>query len=430
MGKGPKLTDLTGKKFHKLLVLHYDKPKWRCLCDCGQEKSIWPDLLKKGKAKSCGCIRSNGGWTVSPERSSYNSMINRCCNEKDNYYKNYGGRGIKVCDRWQKSFEDFLSDMGKRPEGFSLDRIINDGNYEPNNCRWASAIEQANNRKTNRFVNFNGKTQTISQWSRELGISKSVIKDRLNRGLSNEEALTPPSGGNCTESLSKMWEFDGESKTIKQWSEEMQTSTTKLRQRMNLGKDFGEVIGFLRGADQKFLHRCEQCGKAISKEEIKNKLALRRISEEISEYAILCPKHNPFDKNGNKKENFNMATSSKPINQLDKTSLEIIKTFSSIAEAARILFPTHKQACGDISKALTYKRICKGFMWEFAKVEEKSPEPKTFPETIAFDKAVLDQIWRTLLSHSNLLDKNGKDNESVLGLMAKLQAKYSVRNGE
>jgi len=432
--RGPKLEDLTGLRFGRLEVLSYERPKWRCKCDCGEEPLADKYSLKTGKTKSCGCVRGNGDKTnhlpFSRERRSYTSMKNRCYSQKDKYFYAYGGRGIKVCERWKNSFDNFYSDMGPRPDETSLDRIDNDGDYCPENCRWATPVEQANNRRSNRYVIFQGKTQTISQWSRELGIGKSVIKDRLNKGMSDEEALTFPLQGNCIESLTKLWTFEDESKTIKQWSQELQTSSSRLRDGLNLGKSFNEIIKFFKGADQSFLHRCERCSKIIPNEEIKNKLAFRRISEDVSEYSILCAKHNPFDKNGNKKENFIMPACSKPVNQLDKDSLEVINTFPSIKEAAKILFPTYKQAHTDISKAISYKRICKGFMWEFAKIEEKPLLPKVFPETISFDKSVLDQIWRTLLSYSTLLEKNGKDNEPVFGLMAKLQAKYSVRNGE
>ena len=117
-------------------------------------------------------------------------MAKRCNNPKDKRYKNYGGRGIKVCDRWHK-FENFYADMGDKPMGMSIDRINNNGNYAPENCRWATPFEQANNTVKNRKIIFKGKTLTVAQWSRELGIKRTTLSGRLNNyGWSTEKALT------------------------------------------------------------------------------------------------------------------------------------------------------------------------------------------------------------------------------------------------
>ncbi|MGY8988455.1 MAG: hypothetical protein ACKVG7_07840, partial [Flavobacteriales bacterium] len=109
-------------------------------------------------------------------------------------YDGYGGRGISVCDRWRDSFENFLADMGERPSNeHSIDRKDNDGNYEPDNCRWATKKEQGRNRRSNRILTFNNKTQTLIEWSEELGISSAVIRQRIKAsGWSIEEALTTP----------------------------------------------------------------------------------------------------------------------------------------------------------------------------------------------------------------------------------------------
>lgn len=118
-------------------------------------------------------------------------MINRCTDTDNQAYESYGGRGIRVCERWL-TFENFFADMGMPARGMTLDRRDNDGNYEPSNCRWASKQDQANNRRSNKFIEFRGKNQTQAQWERELGLRRGQIYDRLARGWSVESALALP----------------------------------------------------------------------------------------------------------------------------------------------------------------------------------------------------------------------------------------------
>lgn len=127
----------------------------------------------------------------SPEYRSWLSMRERCNRKADTHYKNYGGRGITICKRWH-SFANFLADMGERPDGMTLDRIDNDGNYERKNCRWATQIEQSRNRRTNIFLELHGRSQILKDWSIELGISSQTIHQRLKRGWTVEDALTKP----------------------------------------------------------------------------------------------------------------------------------------------------------------------------------------------------------------------------------------------
>jgi hypothetical protein len=128
---------------------------------------------------------------MSPERAAWHNMRQRCQNPKNPEYKNYGARGITVCERWS-SFERFLEDMGPRPSPrHSLDRYPNnDGNYEPDNCEWRTAVEQLNNLRKNRWVTWNGRTLTTAQWGRETGINGSTIASRLDRGWTVQRALT------------------------------------------------------------------------------------------------------------------------------------------------------------------------------------------------------------------------------------------------
>lgn len=134
-----------------------------------------------------------------PEYRTYRHMLGRCRTKTNKAYKHYGGRGIKVCDRWLepngRGFDNFLFDMGKRPTNkTSLDRINNNGNYEPSNCRWADSVEQLNNTRRSRFITAYGKTQTVSQWARELGMKSTTIHQRLAYGWTGEKILIPTWG--------------------------------------------------------------------------------------------------------------------------------------------------------------------------------------------------------------------------------------------
>jgi len=132
-------------------------------------------------------------FNASPEYKSWSGIIQRCCNPKSPAYNRYGGRGIKVCPEWRDSFQKFLKHVGCRPTPtHSIDRIDNNGNYEPGNVRWATIKEQAQNKRTNQKVTYNGETLCVSEWSRRLGIGGKVIGNRLNKGWSAKDALTTP----------------------------------------------------------------------------------------------------------------------------------------------------------------------------------------------------------------------------------------------
>lgn len=205
-------SDLTGLRFSRLYVqgktsrppkIKSQKIYYRCLCDCGKETVVMSSDLRSGHTRSCGCLQaertstanlkhghSMGTGKNSPTYRSWFAMKSRCTNPNNIGYEDYGGRGITVCDRWLE-FVNFLEDMGEKPKGKSLDRIDNDGNYEPGNCRWADNITQANNTRKNRYLTHNGRTQSLSEWARELGFHRETLRKRLAQ-MSVRESLTKP----------------------------------------------------------------------------------------------------------------------------------------------------------------------------------------------------------------------------------------------
>lgn len=195
-----KRLDLTGRRFGRLVALEVmiinKTTRWLCICDCGVTRIVWRCSLTNGTSKSCGCLakelsslrNSTHGMSGSRELSVWRDMMHRC---KDLKNKDYGGRGIAVCDRWMK-FENFFEDMGSRPKGTQIDRIDNDGNYEPSNCKWSTPKENSNNKRDNWLYTFNGETKTLAQWGRPLGLSRRLISGRLNNGWPFKKAITEP----------------------------------------------------------------------------------------------------------------------------------------------------------------------------------------------------------------------------------------------
>ena len=193
--------DIIGCKYGRLTVLrriqnNLKRTSWLCLCECGRETVAQGYYLRTGHTKSCGCLRSIvttkmktiHGYRHTAIYRVWASMLRRCDNPKQQNYRLYGQRGISVCTRW-KNFINFLQDMGERPNGMTIDRIDNDGNYEPRNCRWATHKQQSNNSRHNRIVILNGCKQTLQQWIEELKIPRSTVYSRINRGMSYEKAI-------------------------------------------------------------------------------------------------------------------------------------------------------------------------------------------------------------------------------------------------
>ena len=182
-----RIIDLTGKQYDRLTVLCYagriyknNIPSWYCLCTCGTVVQVSSYSLTKEYTKSCGCLsvetrisnNTTHGFGNSVEYKVWSQAKTRCYNKNHPRYKSYGGRGIGMCDRWKESFSNFLEDVGFRPEGeYSFDRINNNGNYSPENCRWTTRKEQIRNRRNTLYCNYRGKVVTLIEACEKTGIA-------------------------------------------------------------------------------------------------------------------------------------------------------------------------------------------------------------------------------------------------------------------
>lgn len=200
-----KSLDLKGKRFHKLLVIEKvknqkHKTMWKCLCDCGNTTLVLTGNLNSNRVKSCGCLKNE----KLVERSSihnqrhtnlyevWKTMKQRCFNPNNKSYKNYGARGISVCDEWKDNFTSFYewSMANNYNKGLTIDRIDNNNNYCPENCRWVDRVIQANNTRWNKYITINNKTDTLSNWIKFYKISYDKYYRRIKKGYSEQEALT------------------------------------------------------------------------------------------------------------------------------------------------------------------------------------------------------------------------------------------------
>lgn len=187
-----KYKSFVGKKYGRLTVVSDKNGVCKCVCSCGEEKEISKYSLTSGDTRSCGCFREDvlttHGKTHSPEYLAWDNMIGRCHRKSVRAYYRYGGRGIVVCDSWRQSFEAFYAYIGDRPSNkHSLDRIDNDGNYEPGNVRWATRSVQDRNKSSNVQLEFNGKTMVASDWAEELGIKPHTLTNRIKSGMPKEK---------------------------------------------------------------------------------------------------------------------------------------------------------------------------------------------------------------------------------------------------
>jgi len=195
---GTRIQGIAGKRFGSWTVLRYghqpDKPyHLLCRCDCGTEKFVLWYNLRDGRSKRCAKCASGDG-PLTPERIAHRDMHCRCYRSKHPEYPNYGARGITVCKQWRNNFPMFIADMGPRPSAkHSLDRIDNNGNYEPGNCRWATLTEQNRNQRSNHILTFRGRTLCIAEWAEVTGICDGTLYSRITKqGWTTERALTTP----------------------------------------------------------------------------------------------------------------------------------------------------------------------------------------------------------------------------------------------
>lgn len=191
---------IAGMKFGELTAVSINVERsgrltfWNCECRCGGRHIAAAKDLISGNTKSCGCLsrEKQHGMVGSPEYESWTAMKTRCNNPNHSSYHRYGGRGISVCARWADDFTAFLADMGPRPEGMCIERVDNNGNYEPGNCRWATAKQQSRNKVTNRVVQIGGTRRTLAEWADVYGLNRTTLRHRLNKGWSALRAVTTP----------------------------------------------------------------------------------------------------------------------------------------------------------------------------------------------------------------------------------------------
>lgn len=201
--------NIAGEKYGRLIAVEWTGNAcssgrlWKFKCDCGAEIIASIGQVRSGNTTSCGCfakekLRSRNEkmakhkCTRSPTWNSWSAMRRRCQKQDDKDYHKYGARGIVVCERWQ-SFENFMADMGERPEGMTIDRVDNNGNYEPENCRWATPLQQSRNSRNSVVIEYQGEKHCVAEWAALVGIEVKTLQYRIRSGWDVEKALSTPS---------------------------------------------------------------------------------------------------------------------------------------------------------------------------------------------------------------------------------------------
>lgn len=196
-----RIDDISGQKYGMLTIEKYvgknksGNSMWKCKCDCGNVRIFPKPYFRNSKILNCGCNingKSMHGMTGTRLYIIWRGMKERCFNPNCNTYKDYGARGISICQEWIDDFMNFYnwSMANGYSDDLTIDRINNGGDYKPSNCRWTTKLTQANNKRNNRYIEYNGKNQTIAQWSRETGIKSATINNRLNKNLPLDEVFS------------------------------------------------------------------------------------------------------------------------------------------------------------------------------------------------------------------------------------------------
>lgn len=252
--------ELLGQTFGRLRVIgpstekFHGRMKWECVCECGTTCIVPGERLRHGTKRSCGCLYresrrgirlTHGGKSSKnpwPEYAIWRGMIQRCHRPKTSSYPNYGGRGIKVCTRWRKSFAAFIEDMGRRPAPeLTLDRRDNNQGYFKTNCHWTTKIEQANNKRNVLRMTINGITKTLRGWSDVSGIPKHVLIFRHRQNWPEGLFLAPP-GMRRKNQCGTLIEYGGKKLGIESWATELGLPQWTLRRRLTAGRTLAEVI--------------------------------------------------------------------------------------------------------------------------------------------------------------------------------------------
>jgi len=206
-----KLINLSGRKFGRLTAIKdagrdtRGRVLWSCECDCGKEAIVLAERLRNGDTKSCGCLHTERAYQINRTHGLYRDiaggrsklylvwmeMKQRCINPNNKSYQNYGGRGIRICNEWMnyQAFHDWAMSIGYK-EGLSIDRIDNDGDYKPSNCRWVSRYIQSRNTRKNRMLTFNGVMHPLVAWAEIIGIHPKTLSMRLKNGWPTEKLLS------------------------------------------------------------------------------------------------------------------------------------------------------------------------------------------------------------------------------------------------
>jgi hypothetical protein len=251
------LNKLEGQRFGRLIVLNRAaninrNTRYLCVCDCGNTKEIYGHNLLRGTTKSCGCLRFTAnrkhGFLSKKNKHkykfyrAYHSMLSRCFDKNNTDYHHYGGRGITVCARWQglSGFENFVTDMfSSFVLGLTLDRVDNEKDYSPENCRWANRSVQTANTRRNINITANGETRIIAEWSRRTGLTSNQIARRIANGWAPEEALATPANvtrrPNSPDPHARNITVDGVTLSITGWSKRTGISTHTIRGRLRRG---------------------------------------------------------------------------------------------------------------------------------------------------------------------------------------------------